>query len=108
MANLREGIEIVHTSQYATFLQSILPIFVQTLTRSTKPNNDTESIENKIRRVTLEILHRLPCNDTLRPHASTILSVSMDVLKNDYEENALIAIKITFDLHKTYRPMLQV
>jgi len=32
--------------------------------------------------------------------------MAMRVLQNDYEDNALIAAKIVFELHKSYRPML--
>lgn len=36
-----------------------------------------------------------------------VLSLAMGVLETDNEENALVALRMVFDLHKTYRPTLE-
>eukprot|EP01052_Picozoa_sp_SAG31_P045148 SAG31_NODE_8137_length_1514_cov_1.340636_2_plen_294_part_00 len=65
-----------------------------------------DSPEQKLRNVLLEILNRLPHNETLRPFVTDLLNLSMHVLNNDNEENSLICLRIIFDLHKNYRPTL--
>ena len=58
---------------------------------------------NKFRRVVLEILNRLPNNETLRPYTAELMEVANAVLATDNEENALTALRVVFDLHKNYR-----
>jgi hypothetical protein len=53
-----------------------------------------------------DTLAKLPHNVLLRPHVSHILITVMDILKNDYERNGIVASRIVFDLHKNYRPNL--
>lgn len=87
-------------------LLSLIPIFLSVLSRRSRPNPNIESIESKYRRIILDILAKLPHNDLLRPHVSHILITVMDILKNDYEGNGIVASRIVFDLHKNYRPNL--
>jgi transformation/transcription domain-associated protein len=104
---LRESIEIVHTAEFSRMLSAMLPVFTSILTHKVRPNADAASAEHKVRNNVLEVLSRLPNNEVLRPHAPQMLLIAMDVLTNDYEENALLASRITFDLHKNYRQMPQ-
>jgi len=55
----------------------------------------------------LEVLNRLPNNETLRPHVQRMLSLCMKLLETDNEENAVICLRIIFDLHKNFRPTLE-
>ena len=55
----------------------------------------------------LEVLNRLPNNETLRPHVQSMLSLCMKLLEIDNEENAVICLRIIFDLHKNFRPTLE-
>lgn len=48
-----------------------------------------------------------PNNETLKPYVTTCLALCMDVLQTDNEENALVALRIIFDLHKNFRPGLE-
>lgn len=52
----------------------------------------------------MEILHRLPTNDALRPYIKAILSLTLRLLEKDNEENVLVCLKIIIELHKQYRP----
>ena len=63
--------------------------------------------EQKIRNMLLEVLNRLPNNETLRPHVQSMLSLCMQLLEIDNEENAVICLRIIFDLHKNFRPTLE-
>jgi transformation/transcription domain-associated protein len=102
---VRDKIEIVHTSEYQNFLKAYFPVFQQLLLE-TKPQS-TETVEHKLRNVLLEILNRLPHNEVLRPYVLDLIQLSMTVLKTDNEENAHICLRTIFDLHKNFRPSLE-
>ena len=48
-----------------------------------------------------------PCPQALKPYAVQLLQLCTKVLASDAEENALVAIRITSELHKAYRPTLE-
>jgi transformation/transcription domain-associated protein len=104
---LREGIEIVHTVEFPLMLSALLPAFSTILAHRTSPSPDTTTIEHKLRNVVLEIISRMPSNEILRPHAPHLVAVALDILNRDYEENALLASRIVFDLYKVYRSLPQ-
>lgn len=104
---LREQIEIVHTVEFPLMLSALLPAFSTILTRLTNPSPDTSTIEHKVRNMVLEIISRMPNNEILRPHAPHLVAVALDILNRDYEENALLASRIIFDLYKAYRSLPQ-
>jgi transformation/transcription domain-associated protein len=55
----------------------------------------------------LEILVRLPINDTLRPYASRILHLNLSVVFKDNEENALVSMRIIFELLRAFNQNLE-
>jgi hypothetical protein len=67
----------------------------------------TDTVEHKVRNVILEVLNRMPHSETLKPYVVDLMKLSMHVAATDNEENALIALRIIFDLHKNYRPNLE-
>lgn len=62
---------------------------------------------NKFRHVILEILHRLPNNEVLKPHVQELLLLVMTVVDTDNEDNAIQGLRVVFDLQKNYRPQLE-
>lgn len=104
---LREGIEIVHTVEFPLLLSALLPAFSTILSHRTTPNPDTSTLDHQLRNVVLEIICRMPSNEILRPHAPHLVAVALDILNRDYEENALLASRIIFDLFKVYRNLPQ-
>jgi transformation/transcription domain-associated protein len=104
---LREGIEIVHTTEFPLMLSALLPAFSSILAHRTSPSPDTSTVEHKLRNVVLEIISRLPSNEVLRPHAPHLVAVALDILNRDFEDNALLASRIIFDLYKVYRSLPQ-
>ncbi|KAJ7564762.1 hypothetical protein O6H91_02G032300 [Diphasiastrum complanatum] len=103
---VRDSIEIVHTSEYLNFLKSYFKVFSNVLTQFTKPQT-SDSIEHKLRNVVIEILNRLPHSEVIRPFVQELLKLSMHVLACDNEENGIICLRIIFDLHKNFRPALE-
>ncbi|TPP57986.1 Transcription-associated protein 1 [Fasciola gigantica] len=77
---------------------------VQKLLTSTEPQNLQECATQKLRRLCLEILQKLPNGDHLRPYARSILSLLFKLVEIENEDNVLICVKLIIDLHKYYRP----
>lgn len=50
------------------------------------------------------MIHRLPVSDVVRAHVNSILILTLNLIKEDNEENVLICLRIIIDLHKQYRP----
>jgi transformation/transcription domain-associated protein len=60
-----------------------------------------------LRSCIIEILHRLPLNESFKPYAADIAAVLLDILRHDNEENSVAAIKVIMDLHKSYKQVLE-
>ncbi|ERM96869.1 hypothetical protein AMTR_s00254p00000830 [Amborella trichopoda] len=103
---VRDSLEIVHSSEYLNFLKCYFRVFSTILTQLTKPQF-ADSIEHKVRNVIVEILNRLPHSEVLRPFVQDLLKVAMHVLTTDNEENGLICLRIIFDLLRNFRPTLE-
>ncbi|CAA6673494.1 unnamed protein product [Spirodela intermedia] len=103
---VRDSLEIAHTSEYLNFLKCYFRAFSMILTQTTKPQM-TENVEHKLRNVVVDILNRLPHSEVLRPFVQDLLKVSLQVLTQDNEDNALVAIRIIFDLLRNFRPTLE-
>ncbi|XP_068646622.1 uncharacterized protein [Aristolochia californica] len=103
---VRDSLEIAHTSEYLNFLKCYFRAFSLILTQMTTPQlSDTK--EHKLRNLVVEILNRLPHSEVLRPFVQDLLKVAMQVLTLDNEENGLICIRIIFDLLRNFRPSLE-
>lgn len=102
LIELRENIGILtsNPSDYASMLSDIMGPLIKFLTVRNLPNSDIRSVEYNSRHVVLEILNRLAYNEVLRPYISRLLHISIEVLKNDYEENALLACKVILNSFK--------
>ncbi|GAX24432.1 transformation/transcription domain-associated protein [Fistulifera solaris] len=104
---LRENIDVVHGKEFPLMLSALLPSFSSVLTHRTKPSSDVSSVEHRFRNTILDIISKFPCNDVLRPHAPHLVALAIDILNRDYEDNALLACRIIFDLYKVYRALPQ-
>jgi transformation/transcription domain-associated protein len=67
----------------------------------------SDNAENKCRQIILEIFNRFPNSDVLKPCVFDMLKLSLRVLIVDNEDNSLTALRIIFDLHKSFRPSLE-
>lgn len=107
VTELREKIEIVHSTDFPLMLSALLPALSSILTNRTKPSPDTTSLDHRLRNAVLDFMAKFPPNDKLRPHAPHLVAVALDILTRDYEANALLASRIIFDLYKVYRNLPQ-
>lgn len=103
---VRDSLEIAHTSEYLNFLKCYFRAFSVILTQITTPQM-TDNVEHKLRNVVVEILNRLPHSEVLRPFVQDLLKLSLQVLTHDNEDNALISIRIIFDLLRNFRPTVE-
>ncbi|KAM4023906.1 transformation/transcription domain-associated protein [Anomaloglossus baeobatrachus] len=104
MQEVSENFENVTTSaQYSTFLEHIIPRFL-TFLQDGEVQFLQEKPAQQLRKLVLEIIHRIPTNEHLRPHTKNILSVMFRFLETENEENVLICLRIIIELHKQFRP----
>lgn len=50
------------------------------------------------------MIHRLPISENLRQHVKSIISLMLNILQIDNEENVLVCLRIIIELHKNFRP----
>lgn len=63
--------------------------------------------EQKLRNIILEIIYRLPQTEPLKEHAVDICKTLMHLLRVENEENAVVSVKIIIDLHRSFRHVLE-
>lgn len=104
MQEVSENFENVTSSpQYSTFLEHIIPRFL-TFLQDGEVQFLQEKPTQQLRKLVLEIIHRIPTNEHLRPHIKNVLSVMFRFLEIESEENVLICLRIIIELHKQFRP----
>ncbi|KAF0701086.1 Aste57867_8383 [Aphanomyces stellatus] len=106
LSDLYKHADVFLTPQLPRILDVLFPVFTMIM-RTQIPPQFTNNDKNRCRKLTLQILNRLPYNEALKPYASRLLHLLMEVLTVDNVENCLIALKTIFDLHRNYRPGLK-
>ncbi|TPX61909.1 hypothetical protein PhCBS80983_g00781 [Powellomyces hirtus] len=104
--DLRESIEAFQDEEHPEILLKIVPK-VSAILLNEPAVYISNSPAQKLRIALLEIIQRLPHNETLRQLLPGIMNALMRVLKDDNEENAALCLKILVDLHKAYKPHLE-
>ncbi|CAK8696388.1 unnamed protein product [Clavelina lepadiformis] len=97
--------DIAQSQKYSEFLNQCVPSFIKLL-RDGEPKFVSEDSTQQLRKLLLDILHRIPTNEHLRPHVKNILNLCFRLLETDNEENVQVCIKIIIELHKQFRPQL--
>ncbi|XP_028982080.1 transformation/transcription domain-associated protein [Diachasma alloeum] len=101
---LSENFEVIMcATQYPAFLDHLMKIFLKILQEG-EPHFISEYNIQQVRKLILEMIHRLPTNDYLRPYVKQILSLMLKLLETENEENILVCLRIIIELHKQYRP----
>ncbi|XP_019851030.1 PREDICTED: transformation/transcription domain-associated protein [Amphimedon queenslandica] len=102
--DVSENLEnFVNSPHYSSFLETAIPIFLQLL-KDGEPQFLTDSSAQQLRKLVLELIHRLPANDNLKGHVKALLSTMFSLLEVENEENVLICLKVIIELHKQFRP----
>ncbi|XP_058799221.1 transformation/transcription domain-associated protein [Phymastichus coffea] len=101
---MSENFEVILSSpQYPSFLDHMMKNFLKILQEG-EPLFISEYNIQLVRKLILEMIHRLPTNDHLRPYVKQILSLMLKLLETENEENILVCLRIIIELHKQYRP----
>ncbi|GLD94890.1 hypothetical protein PINS_up003515 [Pythium insidiosum] len=106
LVELYRRAEVLHTPQLARILEALFPVWTALL-QTRLPPQSVATQTHRCRKVLLQILSRLPTNDVVRPFVAQLLPLLLDVVRRDNEENALVALKTIFDLHRNFRPALR-
>lgn len=86
-------------------LSVVLPSILPLLTSKTAPTSDTQSTEHQLRSNILAWISKLPTAESVRRYTPALVAVSLDVLRKDYEENAVAASRILFSIYKNHRSL---
>ncbi|KAG9317678.1 hypothetical protein JVU11DRAFT_1890 [Chiua virens] len=103
---LREMIDTVRDTDSARVFPQMIPVLLEIL-RSGEAAYHKDSLEYQFRRVLLEVLHRIPYNDSVRPLALSLLSGMLRILRSDNEENGVTSCKIIIDLLRSFRALTE-
>lgn len=93
----------MNSSQYPQFLDHSLKIFLKIL-QDGEPHFISEYNIQQVRKLILEIIHRMPFSEMVRPYIKNILILMLKLMEIENEENVLICLKIFMEIHKAYRP----
>ncbi|KAG2141739.1 uncharacterized protein EDB93DRAFT_1329829 [Suillus bovinus] len=103
---LREMIDTVRDAESARVFPQMIPVLLEILnTGEAAYHKDT--MEYQFRRVLLEIIHRIPYGETIRPLALPLLGGMLHALRHDNEENGVTACKIIIDLLRSFRSLTE-
>jgi transformation/transcription domain-associated protein len=101
---LRDIIDAAKDPESARVIPHMIPVLLDCL-RSGEPSYQKESLEYAFRKTVLEVLHRIPINDVIRPQAHAFFSGMLHVIRTDNEENAIICCKISLEMARSLRPL---
>ncbi|XP_053373271.1 transformation/transcription domain-associated protein-like isoform X1 [Mercenaria mercenaria] len=103
---LSENFEtVVSSPQYPQFLADAVRVFMKIL-EDGEPQFIADQNLQQLRKLLLEIIHRIPSNEHLKKYVQQILSLMFKLIKVENEENVLVCLKIIIELHKQYRPQM--
>ncbi|XP_058123036.1 transcription-associated protein 1 [Anopheles ziemanni] len=101
---LSEHFELItQCSGYQSFLEQAMRVFLKVL-QDGEPMFISEFNMQQVRKLILEMIHRLPNNELVRPFVKSIIILTIKLLQTENEENVLVCLRIIVDIHKQYRP----
>jgi transformation/transcription domain-associated protein len=103
---LREMIDTVRDAESARVFPQMIPVLLEILNTGEAAYHK-DIMEYQFRRVLLEIIHRIPYGETIRPLALPLLSGMLHALRHDNEENGVTACKIIIDLLRSFRSLTE-
>ncbi|XP_071811547.1 transformation/transcription domain-associated protein-like isoform X3 [Apostichopus japonicus] len=101
--DISENFEVINSNHMETFVTHAVPLFLKVLSDE-KPQFIAESHLQLLRKLILELLHRMPNNETLGTNVQPILELMFQLIETENEENVLVCLRVIIELHKQYRP----
>ena len=71
---------VVSSQQYPQFLQDAMRVFIKVL-HEVEPQFIAEQHSQQLRKLLLEIIHRIPTNEHLKPHVKNILALMFRLIQ---------------------------
>lgn len=99
-------IDSVRDAEAARVFPHMLSVLLDVL-RNGEPSLKKDSLEYQFRRVLVEIIHRLPPTEAMRPHTNNLMGTMLQVIRHDSEENAVTCIKTIIDIMRTLKALTE-
>ncbi|TDL29737.1 hypothetical protein BD410DRAFT_736870 [Rickenella mellea] len=103
-SELREMIDSVRDSEASRVFPHMISVLLDIL-RNGEPSFRKDSTEYQFRRVLTEIIHRMPSNETMRPHSHGLMTTMLHLLRHDSEENGVTCVKTIIDIVRAYKTL---
>ncbi|ELU45462.1 Histone acetyltransferase SAGA, TRRAP/TRA1 component, PI-3 kinase superfamily TRA1 [Rhizoctonia solani AG-1 IA] len=100
--DIRDSVDQFGQAEAQKFSPVVLPAMLQVL-RETPPAFKKDSSEHQLRNAILEVFHRLPVSEQMKPIYSDMVSLTTQILREDNEENGVLAVKIMLDANRTFK-----
>ncbi|KAM7539597.1 hypothetical protein Aperf_G00000045134 [Anoplocephala perfoliata] len=63
-----------------------------------------ENLLNRLRQMSVEVIHKMRNTEFCKTHVSDILQTLFKIIERENEETAILTVKVIIDLHKLHRP----
>ncbi|KAJ1995714.1 transcription-associated protein 1 [Coemansia sp. RSA 1358] len=103
---LCESLEFIQLQDYSRFVSILWPV-IRDLLLKTPPVFVSSAPEQKLRSTLLEIIQRIPHSEVFRPIVLEVVTTLVSLVKIENEDNAVVCLKIIYELHRMYRQLLE-
>ncbi|KAJ2606540.1 transcription-associated protein 1 [Coemansia sp. RSA 1722] len=103
---LCDSLEFFQLQDYTRFVAILWPV-IRDLLLKTPPVFVSSVPEQKLRSTLLEIIQRIPHSEVFRPVVLEVVTTLLKLVKVENEENAVVCLKIIYELHRMYRQLLE-
>ena len=97
-------VDSVRDAESSRVFPNMIAVLLDVL-RSGEPSFKKDSVEYQFRRVLIEIIHRIPSNEGMRPNTNNLMNTMLHLLKFDGEENGVTCVKIIIDIVRTLKTL---
>ncbi|KAL4241981.1 DNA Damage Response and Repair Kinase [Abortiporus biennis] len=101
-SELREMLDTVRDTESSRVIPHMIPSLL-TFLKSSEPSFQKDSLEFSLRRIILEIIHRIPATELIRPQAIPMFQGMLYLLRHDNEEIGITCSKTILDLIRSLR-----
>ncbi|KAJ2685471.1 transcription-associated protein 1 [Coemansia spiralis] len=103
---LCESLEAFQPQDYSRFVSILWPV-IRDILLKTPPVFVGSAPEQKLRSTILEIIQRIPHSEVFRPIVLEVVTTLLSLVKIENEDNAVLCLKIIYELHRVYRQLLE-
>ncbi|KAJ1816716.1 transcription-associated protein 1, partial [Coemansia sp. RSA 2598] len=103
---LCDSLEFFQLQDYTRFVAILWPV-IRDLLLKTPPVFVSSVPEQKLRSTLLEVIQRIPHSEVFRPVVLEVVTTLLKLVKVENEDNAVVCLKIIYELHRMYRQLLE-